>query len=512
MPHFQINQDLTYGESALVKNNVFLSMPAEDKAPPAYEDIAHLLPAPIWCGRDDVIACYNYAWRTAFGNLRPANGEFHFVSNFIDTAFNGYLFMWDSSFIVMFGKYGARAFNFQKTLDNFYSHQHKDGFICRELCEYNASEQFARHDPSSTGPNILGWSEWEYYSQTGDVERLRQIFDPLLAYHLWLKEYRTWRDGTYWSTGLGCGMDNQPRLQPGYNVGFSHGHMVWVDTCIQQVLSAKILIRIAEIIGRADDENVSTLREEVAGLTSVINDKLWQEEDAFYYDLWKGGEMNRVKSIGAYWALLADIIPKERLERFVAHLDNPAEFKRPFRVPTLSADHPQYDPTGGYWRGSVWAPTNYMLLKGLEKNGYEDLLYDIARNALDNVVSIFNRDATLYENYAPEGLSQGAPAKRDFVGWSGLFPISILFEYVFGIRPYAREKRIVWHVRLPEKHGVKNYPLNDFSVDLLCEERQSEDDEPMVTAICDEPIEIEIRYANKTKIIRATPGDRIGQP
>ena len=449
MPRFKMNQDMTYDLSAIVESNVFLHMPAEDEKLPKYDEIAHSLPKPIWFGHDDVIACHNFAWRTAFGNLKRANGDTHFVSNYIDTAFNGCLFMWDSSFIVMFGKYGMRAFNFQKTLDNFYSHQHKDGFICRELCEDEDGEQFSRHDPSSTGPNILGWAEWEYFSQTGDIDRLKKVFAPLLAYHLWLKDHRTWRDGTYWSTGWGCGMDNQPRLEKGYNVSFSHGHMVWVDACIQQVLSAKILIKIAEKIG-ANDENIAVLKEEVQHLTFVINEKLWHDEDGFYYDLWKTGNLNRVKSVGAYWALLADIIPKERLDKFVAHLDNEKEFKRPMRVPTLSADHKDYNPNGEYWKGSVWAPTNYMVLKGLEKNGYNQLAHDIAKNCLENVVDVFNKEGTIFENYAPESAKQGEPAKRDFVGWSGLFPISILYEFVFGIRPYAREKKIIWDVRLLE--------------------------------------------------------------
>lgn len=501
MLNFQVNQDITYNSSPLVKKNKFLDMLAENTPIPKYEEISHLLPSPIWQGHDDAISCYNFAWRTAFGNIKKANADSKFVSNYIDTAFNGYLFMWDSSFIVMFGKYGARAFNFQKTLDNFYSHQHKDGFISRELCEFEPGERFARHDLSSTGPNILGWSEWEYYCQTGDAQRLEMIFDPLLAYHLWLKEHRTWRDGTYWSTGWGCGMDNQPRLEKGYHVCFSHGHMVWVDACIQQTLSAKILLQMADIIGRSDDENLSTLKEEIKSLTAIINDKLWHDEDAFYYDLWKTGELNKVKSAGAYWALLADVIPKERLDKFVAHLNNPNEFNRPCRVPTLSADHPDYKGDGEYWRGGVWAPTNYMILKGLEKNGYENLAYDIAKNCLDNVISVFKSDQTLYENYAPEKASKGNPAKNDFVGWSGLFPISIMFEYVFGIRPQAKQRKIVWNVRLLEKHGVKNYPLNGLSVDLICEERATENDEPIITAICDEPIEIEIRYANKRKTI-----------
>jgi hypothetical protein len=49
-----------------------------------------------------------------------------------------------------------------------------------------------------------------------------------------------------------------------------------------------------------------------------------------------------------------------------------------------------------------------------------------------------------------------------------------------------------------------NYPLNDLTVDLICEERANADDEPTVTVLCDKPIEIEIRYGNKSKTVRAS--------
>jgi glycogen debranching enzyme len=173
-------------------------------------------------------------------------------------------------------------------------------------------------------------------------------------------------------------------------------------------------------------------------------------------------------------------------------------------VPSLSADNPEYQRDGGYWRGGVWAPTNYMVLKGLEKNGYNDLAYSIARNCFENVISVFRNDGTIYENYAPESENKGQPAKNNFVGWSGLFPISILFEYVFGIRAVTKENKIVWDIRILEKHGVQKYPFKNLSVDLVCQERSSEDEEPIVTAISQEPIEIEIRYKNKIKIIHAS--------
>ena len=497
---YQVNHEATYAVSPYAAENQFIDAKAEDQALPTYAEIKDQLPKPFWEGRADVISCYDFAWRTAFGNLKKADDGAGLISNFIDTAFHNYLFMWDSSFIVMFGKYASDIFNFQNTLNNFYHNQHKDGFICRQLFEKCPGDVFTRHDPSSTGPNIMPWSEWEYYLQTGDTERLSKIFKPLLAYHLWLKENRTWRDGTYWSSGWGCGMDNQPRLQEGYHVSFSHGHMVWADTCMQQILSAKILVQMAEVLGE-ENEGVEELKKEIEHLTAVINEQLWSENDSYYYDMYKNGNLNMVKSVGAYWALLADVVPRERLDRFVAHLENPAEFNRPMRVPSLSADHPSYLPNGGYWCGSVWAPTNYMVLKGLEKHGYHRLSFDIAKNCLENVVEVYNDTNTLWENYSSENTDQPEKSLPNMVGWSGLFPISILLEYVFGIHPYAREKKIVWYVNLTEEHGVKDYPLGDARVDLICGKRNSAEEEPQITVTCNEKIILEVHYGDHVKHI-----------
>ena len=55
MALFQINSDLTYVKSPLVDKNVFLNMPADTSELPKYDEIAHLLPKPVWDGRDDAI-------------------------------------------------------------------------------------------------------------------------------------------------------------------------------------------------------------------------------------------------------------------------------------------------------------------------------------------------------------------------------------------------------------------------------------------------------------------------
>ncbi len=490
-----------YVNSEYVTENSFINRDREVSELPVYENIKDKLPKPVWENHEDSILCYYKAWEIAFGNLKKATEENGFVSNFIDTAFNNNIFMWDSSFIMMFGKYAKKIFNFQKTMDNFYCKQHPDGFICRAINEDTGLDRFERFNPVSTGPNIMPWCEWEYYLINGDKERLCDVFPVLLAYYNWFKEYRTWKDGTYWSSGLGCGMDNTPRLEEGYDVKFSHGHMVWLDTCLQQVLSGQMLINMANVIGRQED--VKPVASEIERLKNYINNVLWDEKDAFYYDLWRNGQLNFVKSIGAYWALLADVVPEDRLQRFVAHLENQKEFKRPHRVPTLSADSPDYQEEGHYWRGAVWAPTNYMVLKGLYNKGYFDLAHDIALNHVSNVTQVFNNYGTLFENYAPEKTEKGEPAKANFVGWTGLSAISVLIEYVFGIVADVERGKIVWNVNLVEKHGICNYSFGDnATLDLICQERQSKEQEPVISVISDADIEVEVLWNGNKKIMK----------
>lgn len=489
--YYPVNQDITYDFEPLVKENMFIGKEKDTKEIPEYESSKDIIPGLVWEGHPDAVACYNKTWEICFKNMKKPTKEDGMVSNYIDTAMNENLFMWDSSFITMFGKYCTRVFNAQKTLDNIYANQHYDGFMSREINEPGKGDRFHRFDPVSTGPNIMPWAEWEYYEITGDLERIKAVFPPLLAYYIWLKKNHTWPDGSYWSSGWGCGMDNQPRLQPGYNVMFSHGHQIWADACFQQILSARILIRMAKLIGREKDTEI--LKEEIDNLTKLVNEKLWDDKTSFYYDLWRNGELNKVKSIGAYWALLAGVVPEDKLDSFIAHLENEKEFKRPHRVPTLSADHPLYDgEKGQYWRGGVWAPTNYMVLKGLEKCGYHKLTYEIALNHVHNVISVFNKTGTVWENYAPETENQGFPAKEDFVGWTGLSPIAIMIEYVFGIHRVPGSRKIVWRINCQEAHGVKRYPLgNDDYANLLCPEHRP-DQKPEITVEATIPVTVEV--------------------
>jgi len=490
MDYYQV-----YIKNPHVEQNVFINMLPEKPKSFNFMKIKKILPQPFWKNHNDIIQCYWKTWELAFKNIRPPTKNNGFIANYIDTAFNDCLFMWDSAFITMFGRYASQVFNFQRTLDNLYCKQHSDGFICREIDELNGSNRFEKFDPSSTGPNIMPWAEWEYFLNYDDKKRLANIFPVLLAYHQWLKKYRTWQNGTYWSTGWGCGMDNQPRTDDKFPQHLWHGYLSWIDICLQQIFSAKILIRIAQILNKK--QGIKELKYEVEQLTLFVNKHMWDEKTAFYYDCKRDGKLSQVKTIGAYWALIAGIIPEKRLKRFIAHLENKKEFNRPHRIPSLSADHPEYKSNGSYWIGGVWPPTNYMVLKGLQQYGYNKLAYEIALNHLENVVKVFKKTNTLWENYAPEYSNPGNPAKKDFVGWSGLPATAVLFEFIFGLRPDVPHLKLIWDIHLLEEHGVYQYPFGENGlVNLKCLKRSSPIEKPVIEINSNIPLKLKIFWKN----------------
>jgi hypothetical protein len=488
----------THVPNKYVKENQFSDHQPDTVPPPSFSEIRNILPVPLWPKRPDIIKLYWRTWELAFGNIRKIDGSKGFITPYIDPAFNNDLFTEDCGFMVLFCRYGSRAFNFQQTLDNFYAKQHTDGFICRQLLGANGNDGFERFDPSSAGINIFPWAEWEYFCNIGDIDRLRMIFPVLLANYQWYKDYRSWPDGTYFSSGWGCGMDNQPRLPEGFNPAFSHGHMSWIDVTLQEIYAGKVLIKIAEILNRPND--VWSVRKEVADLTVFVISKMWDPRIAIYVDRYKDGSLSRVKTIGAYWALLADIVPENEMTRFLSHLSNKNEFDRHHRIPSLSADNPDYDPEGGYWRGAVWAMTNYSVLRGLTTVGADSLAFEIALNHLKNVTSVFNDTSIIWENYSPD--YQRGSGRKNFVGEGGLTGTAILFEYVFGIRADVPQRTIVWDIRLTDEFGVDQYPFGiNGIVSLHCQNRKNPAAEPNIKVNSNVPFTLKLIWTGGSKTI-----------
>ena len=138
-----------------------------------------------------------------------------------------------------------------------------------------------------------------------------------------------------------------------------------------------------------------------------------------------------------------------------------------------------------------------MILRGLEATGYHAMAHDIALACVDHATRVCNDTGTLWENYAPEFPAPGVRdgdwmCAKDFVGWTGLIPISILYEYVMGVKSDPVHGKLRWDVRLLEEHGIVDYPFGDTPVTLRCQARTSQDEEPVITVESPIPVEVEI--------------------
>jgi glycogen debranching enzyme len=194
---------------------------------------------------------------------------------------------------------------------------------------------------------------------------------------------------------------------------------------------------------------------------------MWDSTRHFYFDLTLAGERVPVKTAGAYWTLLAGVATADRARLLTAELSNPETFGRPNSVPTLAANEPLYDRHGGYWRGAVWAPTTTMVIRGLERYGYDDLARDTALRYLDLVARVYRSTGTIWENYSPEEDAPGEPAKRDFVGWSGIGPIMYLLEYGVGLRSDASRNALTWHIGPAGQQGCEHFRFNGHELSLV---------------------------------------------
>jgi Mannosylglycerate hydrolase MGH1-like glycoside hydrolase domain len=496
---------------------------------PNFEEMRNQLPSPIYDANPLWVEAYWKTWELAFKNFyQPPPGS-GFVSNFIDAAFNQNIFLWDSCFMSMFCNYGYPLVPGISTLDNFYAKQHEDGEICREIvrakgvdfdpwvdhehrslfsrwgwpaldeqlsADRGAAVKYEGRQIPEPPPlltldaldhPILAWAELESYQITGNQARLEMVWEPLVHYYDALKKYLRQGNGLYvtdWAS-----MDNSPRNH------YLDGGGTGIDISSEMVLFARQLSQIAAILGKSD-EAVKYAREGDE-LSELINQQMWDSQRGFYFDMTQQGQHVPVETVAAYWTLLARVASPDQASALVKQLDNPATFGRLNRVPTLAGDEPGFVPDGGYWRGSVWAPAETMVIRGLENYGYQNLAKELAISHLSLVAQVFKNTGTIWENYAPDAVTPGKPAKDNFVGWSGIAPIMYLLEYAIGLRPDAAHNQLVWELQSPTRTGCERYRFNGHVTSLVAQPAPGSSGKTEISVESDGSYTLQVRHNGK---------------
>ncbi|MEO8026152.1 MAG: trehalase family glycosidase [Bryobacteraceae bacterium] len=468
---------------------------------PTFEELRTTLPEPILDAKPKWIAAYWKAWELASHNFHePAAGS-GFPSRFIDAAFSDNIYFWDTAFMTMFSNVAGKLVPGIGSLDNFYAKQHADGEIAREIVRATGEDyfkwvnterrpffsrwgwdgfgpkmkvlgpdapvQYVGRKPPSRLPDltldnlnhpIAAWAELESYRYTGDRDRIGRVFPALAAYYAFLDEHLRQGNGLYMTDW--ASMDDSPR-----NI-YLKGGGTGIDISSEMVLFANNLAEMARLLNRPSvAEKYSA---DAADVSRRINQRMWNSSKRFYVDLKLDGEQAPVKTIAGFWPLIARVSSADRAKALADHLRNPKTFGTPRRVPTCAADEPSYR-AGVYWQGAVWAPTNTMVLRGLEAYGEHDLSRTIALEHIETVSATLEKTGTIWENYSPTEAAPGRPARKNFVGWSGIGPILYLLEYGVGLKPDAPRNRLEWRIDGTARVGCRRYRFNGHVVDLIAE-------------------------------------------
>ncbi len=271
-----------------------------------------------------------------------------------------------------------------------------------------------------TKPPLAVWAVQGIFAETQDTSFVAEIYPRLVAYHEWwyrdrdhdgngLCEYGS-TDGTRIAAAWESGMDNAVRFDDAVMV--QNDSAAWsldqesVDLNAYLFAEKGYLAELADALGRP--EEAEGFRTQAEKLGQLIRDTMFDDETGFFYDVnLETKEPIRVQGPEGWIPLWAGVATQEQAGRVAEVMADPAKFAGLVPLPTLTMDHPEFDPLDGYWRGPVWLDQAYFGVVGLERYGLTPLSNLLLGRLLETPEGLTG-DGPIYENYHPvtgEGLN-----------------------------------------------------------------------------------------------------------
>jgi hypothetical protein len=386
------------------------------------------------------------------------------VANAGGTFLTGYpyteFYDWDLYFENLYlAYYGVFPYCYTN-LKEFLARQTADGYVNRSLHRQRDRQHFkpflaqlvvlgARQDhdnyawleTSPTGEHVTSPANGSYYN------RLKLYVDKWFSY-----------DGDknglpVWNSADAAGTDNQ-WSRAGQLAAFE---VEGVDLAAYLVRELQAMAVIAGHLGKTADRQAFS--DHATKLNGLINEVFWDEKQGLYFD--RNEKTNRqvpVKSATNFIPLFCGAPSAAQVQRMVdEHLTNEKEFWLTYPVASYAKTEPDYYqgtrrlPNGSNecnWRGSTWAPTNYMIFQGLMRYGQVKVARELARRLFEMAVV---KNPVLREYYnaeTGEGIGQ-----RNFWGFTALYYVMPL-ECELGYDVSALEGK--FRPIIPEELGI-NY-------------------------------------------------------
>lgn len=376
-----------------------------------------------------------------------------------------------SSFFLV---YSNRIYPASNGLDALYALQEQDGAI---RCSYDldsGSPVLPADNPEGVFLPLFAWAEYNLYHKTANKKRVKDVMPALKKHYKWLESTCKRENGLYAVPISASGLINSPREGASYLVDFNAA----------MAMNALYISALGDIL---NDKDVSfQYKRDYFSLKTRINSKMWNAEDGFYYDLDAAEAQVKVKTVGTYWLLLAEIPNEERAERLVARLKDPAYFGTENPFPTLSVDHPSYDRRGEGYRGSVVTAFTFMVIKGLEKYNFYEFARDCAIRHLYFILdsmhaSEHGENGGHHKDHKPIVWSAYQPQAEGKAHWeghpdwpyphylpfNGLASVTLMIENIVGLYASLPRKTVDWIIPNLEIMGIENLSLKRNMVTIL---------------------------------------------
>lgn len=363
-------------------------------------------------------------WRSAFKDILH-DGVFPSVSY---QGFYG-VWSWDSWKQAV----GLAFFNTklaQENIRSMFDYQDEHGMVAD--CIYADKSENNWRD---TKAPLAAWAVWEVFGKSADKNFIREMYPKLVAYHKWwyknrdhdqngLCEYGS-TDGTRIAAAWESGMDNAVRFDKA--VMLQNNATAWslnqesVDLNAYLYAEKLYLAKLATGLGKPKE--AASWTREAAVLKQKINQAFYDAVRGYYYDKFVGkDELITIEGPEGWIPLWAGIASKQQAVSVSKIMGNERKFDTYIPLPTLTADHPEFNPKKGYWRGPVWLDQFYFGVNGLKRYGQGSQANAFTEKLLKNANGLLT-DQPIHENYHP---MTGEPLNSSNFSWSAAHILMLL--------------------------------------------------------------------------------------
>jgi len=373
---------------------------------------------------------------TLQNNTRIAAGELKYDGLFPSYHYKWFLgfWAWDS------WKHAAALSNYDPELAKnqirvMYDFQLPNGFIVDCVYRDTSIEQ---HNYRNTKPPLSGWAVWKVYEKDKDLDFIDEMYPKILRQHKWWYLYRDHdkdgiceygsTDGTLVAAKWESGMDNAVRFDNSEMVKSAKAvfslNQESVDLNSYLYAEKIYLLKMATILN--DVKAVARFEEEASDLKTSIQSQFFDAKTGWFYDTSIDGEhIIRVMGCEGWIPLWAKIATDDQAEAVKTNMMDPNHFYTKVPFQTLSADHPDFKPDGGYWRGPNWLDQAYFGVMGLHSYGYHEDAYEATYKLMHCAEGVLSKGLSIRENYNP--ITGGGLESQNF-SWSAAHYLLLLLN------------------------------------------------------------------------------------